>query len=152
MPSPSRLPCAMATFISRPVSSAAPKRPSGSTASTSSLVWPAMAISKSWIEAAPFMTNALIQPRRIRSSSTSPRPHLITCPPMPRRIARFFAPRPPQRLHHAAKRIAGENPGQGGHPAGQAFALAIEPAKSSTRTLPPRASMGTVFSPSKEIG
>ena len=50
-----RRPPTMARFISRPVSSAAPKRPSGSTASTSSLVWPARAISKSWMAAAPFM-------------------------------------------------------------------------------------------------
>ena len=49
-------PAAMASFISRPVSSAEPKRPSGSTASTSSLVSPAMPISKSWIAAAPFST------------------------------------------------------------------------------------------------
>ena len=43
------LPCpaSSAAFHSRPVSSAAPKRPSGSTASTSSLVCPASAISKS---------------------------------------------------------------------------------------------------------
>ena len=48
-----------AAFISRPVSSAAPKRPSGRTASTSSLVCPAMAISKSWMAAAPFSAKAV---------------------------------------------------------------------------------------------
>jgi hypothetical protein len=50
---------AMARFISRPVSSAQPNRPSGSTASTSSLVWPASAISKSWMAAAPFSAKAV---------------------------------------------------------------------------------------------
>ncbi len=59
MPSEPASPRAMAWFISRPVSSAAPKRPSGSTASTSSLVQPAMAISKSWMAAEPFMAKAV---------------------------------------------------------------------------------------------
>src|SRR5258707_208950 len=87
----------MASFISRPVSSAVPKRPSGRTASTSSLVWPAMAISKSWMAAEPFMANAVAKPRRIKSASVGESPHLMTWPPMPQMIGLPAARAPPQR-------------------------------------------------------
>jgi len=58
MPRPSRAAWAMASFISRPVSSAVPKLPSGKAAATSSLVQPAKAISKSWMAAAPLRAKA----------------------------------------------------------------------------------------------
>ncbi len=65
------------------VSSAIPKVPAPSVASTSSEVAPLRAISTSWITPAPLSASADTYPRSIRSTITGARPALMTWAPSP---------------------------------------------------------------------
>ena len=63
------------------VSRAKPNVPAASRGPTSSLVWPAIASSRSWIAADPFMATPVKMPRAIQSFRYGPHPVLITWPP-----------------------------------------------------------------------
>src|SRR3989338_2027817 len=73
----------IALFSNSPVSFAMPNEPLPISASTSSLVIPAKAISKSWTMHAPFIATAFITPISIKSIITGDKPTFITCAPMP---------------------------------------------------------------------
>ena len=81
MPKPRSRPSRTARFMRTGVSSTIPKRPEPSVSSTGSEVFPHIAISKSWIAAAPFMATAVNPPSSTRERSGRCTPVLITCPP-----------------------------------------------------------------------
>src|SRR3990172_8133630 len=83
IPQPFFTPFFIALFSNSPVYFAMPNEPLPISASTSSLVIPAYAISKSWTIHAPFMATALIIPISIKSIITGDKPTFITCAPMP---------------------------------------------------------------------
>src|ERR1041385_3575506 len=91
-----------------------PKLPSPRPDSTSSLVPPNAAISKSWIAAAPFIATWVTIPRSIHRSTRGPSPTLITCPPS-RSTTALRRPAPPVvRLPRGRRRPALPPPGGGG--------------------------------------
>ena len=113
IPWSARAAAAMAAFISAPVSSAMPKLPSARPLSTSSLVPPNAASSKSWIAAAPFSARWVTMPR------ASQRPQQRAQPDLDHVAARRAGPRPAAR---AAAGHAGDDRAQvpGGEHVGQA--------------------------------
>ena len=84
-PTPRRAPSTAASLRTRPVSSAMPKSPSDSCASTSSEVHPAVASSKSCTAQAPLSATAVTNPRSTRSIRMGDSPTLMTWAPMPKR-------------------------------------------------------------------